>query len=94
MKAAVIHAIGQPPRYEDFPEPTAADGEVRVTVRAAGLHPVVRAMASGSSLCKCKPLTSDPRRRRCWLSRRWHAGLLRFDSTPIRNHGRVCRRSS
>ena len=48
MKAAVIHAFGQPPRYEDFPEPTAGDGEVRVTVRAAGLHPVVRAMASGA----------------------------------------------
>ena len=48
MKAAVIHAFGQPPRYEDFAEPTAGDGEVRVTVHAAGLHPVVRALASGA----------------------------------------------
>lgn len=48
MKAAVIHAFGQPPRFEDFPEPTAGEGEVGVNVRAAGLHPFVRAQASGS----------------------------------------------
>jgi NADPH:quinone reductase-like Zn-dependent oxidoreductase len=48
MKAAVIHAFGQPPRFEDFPEPTAGEGEVGVNVRAAGLHPLVRALASGS----------------------------------------------
>src|SRR5437899_12671819 len=48
MKAAVIHALGQPPRFEDFPEPTAGEGEVGVNVRAAGLHPFVRAQASGS----------------------------------------------
>src|SRR6266699_2039074 len=48
MKAAVINALGQPPRFEDFPEPTAGEGEVGVNVRAAGLHPFVRAQASGS----------------------------------------------
>ena len=48
MKAAVIHASGQPPRFEDFPEPTSGEGEVGVNVRAAGLHPFVRAQASGS----------------------------------------------
>ena len=35
MKAAVIHALGQPPRFEDFPEPTAGEGEVGVNGRAA-----------------------------------------------------------
>jgi NADPH:quinone reductase-like Zn-dependent oxidoreductase len=49
MKAAVIHALGQPPRFEDFPEPTAGEGEVGVAVRAAALHPVVRARVSGAS---------------------------------------------
>jgi NADPH:quinone reductase-like Zn-dependent oxidoreductase len=49
MKAAVIHALGQPPRCEDFPEPTAIAGEVGVTVRAAALHPVVRARVNGAS---------------------------------------------
>ena len=48
MKAAVLHAFGKPPLYEDFPDPKPNDGEVLVRVRAAGLHPVVRALASGS----------------------------------------------
>ena len=48
MKAAVIHTFGQPPHFEDFPEHTAGNGEVSVTVRATGLHPLVRAQASGS----------------------------------------------
>ncbi|HLZ59534.1 MAG TPA: zinc-binding alcohol dehydrogenase family protein [Ktedonosporobacter sp.] len=48
MKAAVVHTFGRPPRFEEFPEPTAGEGEVRVSVRAAGLHPVVKALASGS----------------------------------------------
>jgi signal transduction histidine kinase len=49
MKAAVIHALGQLPRFEDFPEPTAGEGKVGVNVRAAGLHPIVRAQASGAN---------------------------------------------
>jgi NADPH:quinone reductase-like Zn-dependent oxidoreductase len=48
MKAAVIHRFGQPPRFEEFPDPTPDTDEVLVQVRAAGLHPVVKALASGS----------------------------------------------
>jgi NADPH:quinone reductase-like Zn-dependent oxidoreductase len=48
MKAAVVNVLGQPPRYQDFAEPKAAEGEVLVEVRAAGLHPIVKALASGS----------------------------------------------
>ena len=48
MKAAVLRSFGSPPRYEDFPEPVVADGEVLITVRAAALHPAVRALADGS----------------------------------------------
>jgi NADPH:quinone reductase-like Zn-dependent oxidoreductase len=47
MKAAVVNILGQAPKYEDFPEPVAAEGEVVVQMRAAGLHPVVKAIASG-----------------------------------------------
>src|SRR5258708_40362005 len=47
MKAAVIHALGQPPRFEDFPEPTAGGGGVGVNVPAPGLHPFGRGQASG-----------------------------------------------
>ncbi len=48
MKAAVVNVLGQPPRYQDFPEPTPAEGEVLIHVRTAGLHPIVKALASGS----------------------------------------------
>lgn len=48
MNAAVVHALGSPPRYEQFDDPVAREGEVVVEVRAAGLHRVVRAIASGA----------------------------------------------
>jgi NADPH:quinone reductase-like Zn-dependent oxidoreductase len=48
MKAAVIHTFGEPPRFEEFPDPTPGAGEVMVHVLAAGLHPIVRALADGS----------------------------------------------
>ena len=48
MQAAVINVLGQPPRYQTFPDPTAKEGEAIIQVRAAGLHPIVKALASGS----------------------------------------------
>jgi len=48
MKAAVVHTFGTLPRCEEFPVPTPGEGEVIVQVRAAGLHPLVKARASGS----------------------------------------------
>jgi len=48
MQAAVVNTPGQAPRYQSFPEPVAQDGEVPVKVRAAGLHPIVKALASGT----------------------------------------------
>jgi NADPH2:quinone reductase len=48
MQAAVVNVLGQPPRYQSFPDPTAKEGEVLIEVRAAGLHPIVKALASGS----------------------------------------------
>ncbi|MET9887325.1 zinc-binding alcohol dehydrogenase family protein [Streptomyces sp. NPDC006430] len=47
MYAAVVHALGQPPRYESVPEPAPAAGEVVVEVLAAALYPLVRSFASG-----------------------------------------------
>jgi NADPH:quinone reductase-like Zn-dependent oxidoreductase len=47
MHAAVLHGIGQTPRYEPFPAPVAGDGEVVVTVAAAALKPSDRLMANG-----------------------------------------------
>ncbi len=47
MNAAVIESFEAPPRYATFPDPTPGDGEVMVTVTAAGLHQIVRALAKG-----------------------------------------------
>jgi NADPH:quinone reductase-like Zn-dependent oxidoreductase len=48
MNAAVLHALGKPPRFEKFPEPVPAEGEVVVHVRAASLKPVDKQIAAGT----------------------------------------------
>jgi len=48
MYAAVVHAFDAPPRYTTFADPVAAEGEKLVTVSAAGLHPIVKALARGT----------------------------------------------
>lgn len=47
MKAAVVEAFDRPPRYRDFDEPVARDGEILVAVRAAALSQLVRVQAAG-----------------------------------------------
>jgi NADPH:quinone reductase-like Zn-dependent oxidoreductase len=46
MKAAVIDSLERGPRFADFAEPVVTGGETPVDVTAAGLHPVVRMLAS------------------------------------------------
>jgi NADPH:quinone reductase-like Zn-dependent oxidoreductase len=48
MNAAVVHAFDLPPRYTTFADPMAAEGETLVNVSAAGLHPIVKALAKGT----------------------------------------------
>ncbi len=48
MRGAVLHELGKTPRYEEFPDPAAGEGEVIVQVRAASLKPVDKQLASGS----------------------------------------------
>ncbi len=47
MRAAVVNVLGEAPKYQEFRDPEPAEGEVLIQVRAAGLHPVVKARASG-----------------------------------------------
>ena len=47
IHAAVLHGIGDTPRYELFPAPAAGDEEAVVTVTAAALKPSDRLMAEG-----------------------------------------------
>jgi NADPH:quinone reductase-like Zn-dependent oxidoreductase len=60
MKAAIVETFGIAPSYRDFPEPRAGDGETVVTVRAAPLSPIVRALASGRHYTSGKNLGFVP----------------------------------
>jgi NADPH2:quinone reductase len=48
MKAAVLHALGEEPRYEDFAQPTPGEDEALVRVGAASLENSDKMMADGS----------------------------------------------
>jgi NADPH:quinone reductase-like Zn-dependent oxidoreductase len=47
MKAALVEAPGAGAHYGDFPEPGDHEGRQVVELVAAGIHPVVRSLASG-----------------------------------------------
>jgi hypothetical protein len=47
MRAAVINLLGQPPAFQNFPDPVLGEGEELVKVHACGLHPIVKALARG-----------------------------------------------
>jgi len=49
MKAAVLHQLGQAPRYEDFPDPVPQnENQVVVNVRAASIKNLDKGRASGA----------------------------------------------
>lgn len=48
MNAAVVESFDRPPRYTTFADPTPSADEVLITVTAAGLHPIVKALARGT----------------------------------------------
>ncbi|HEX6773243.1 MAG TPA: zinc-binding alcohol dehydrogenase family protein [Acidobacteriaceae bacterium] len=48
MNAAVVESFAKGPRFGSFADPAAGAGELLVTVEAAGLHPVVKALANGT----------------------------------------------
>ena len=48
MNAAVVQSFDAPPRYTTFADPVPTEGEKLVTVTAAGLHPIVKALAKGT----------------------------------------------
>ena len=48
MHAAVVTSFSAPPQYAEFSDPTPGPGEVFVRITAAGLHPIVKALANGS----------------------------------------------
>ncbi len=56
MYAAVLNALGQSPRYEEFADPVAGDGEAIVEVLAASLKPIDKQLASGTHYAKPRQL--------------------------------------
>jgi NADPH2:quinone reductase len=56
MKAAVLHQLGSPPRFEEFANPVAGENEVLVNVRAASLKQIDKSMASGSHYASFREL--------------------------------------
>jgi NADPH2:quinone reductase len=56
MHAAVLHVLGQAPRYEEFAEPVAGDGETIVDVLVASLKPIDKQLASGTHYAKPRHL--------------------------------------
>src|SRR5882757_2717524 len=48
MNAAIVESFAKAPRYGWFADPVAEAGEVLVEVEAAGLHPIVKALANGT----------------------------------------------
>jgi NADPH:quinone reductase-like Zn-dependent oxidoreductase len=56
MNAAVLRVLGTPPRFEKFPEPVPAEGEVVVHVRAASLKPVDKQIAAGTHYASFREL--------------------------------------
>ena len=48
MNAAVVESFQSPPRYAQFDDPAPQPGESSIRVLAAGLHPIVKALAKGA----------------------------------------------
>ena len=89
MHAAVLHALGKPPRFEEFPDPTPGEGEVLINVSAAALKPVDKQMAAGTHYAT--PQRISCRLRHGWrgAARRRHASVLRRSAAAVRRDGRA-----
>ena len=60
MKAAVLHKFGELPKFEDFPDPTAGEGQILVHVKAVALENVDKVMAEGSHFASQQFLSTLP----------------------------------
>lgn len=76
MKAAVLHAFGEPPVYEDFPDPTPEQDEILVQVKAVALENIDRAMARGSHYANRQFLPKLP-------------AIIGFDGIALRDDGQL-----
>ena len=89
MKAAIIDALGQLPRFGDFAEPLAEGDEIVVTVTAASIKQLDRAIAAGTHYSSPRELPVIPGRRR-WPTSGRGASLLCGQPPALRRNGRTC----
>ena len=60
MKAAVLHKFGETPKFQDFPSPIPAEGQILVRVKAVALENVDKMMAEGSHFASQQFLSTLP----------------------------------
>ena len=60
MKAAVLHELGGVPRYEDFPDPVAGDGEVVIDVKAVAVENIDKMIAAGTHFASAQFMAQLP----------------------------------
>ncbi|MCI4326678.1 MAG: zinc-binding alcohol dehydrogenase family protein [Thermoplasmata archaeon] len=60
MKAAVVRALGRPPQYGEFDEPSPAVDETLVSVTASAVSPIVRRRALGTHYTSDTPVPFVP----------------------------------
>src|SRR3954470_6616818 len=93
MRAAVLHEHGEPPRADDFDEPSEADGHVVAEVTAAGINHLDLLKASGGFYTGPPPLPSvvgsdgvgrlpDGRRVFCDTTRAPHGAMAERTLVP------------
>jgi hypothetical protein len=66
MNAAVLHVLGKPPRFEQFAEPVAGDGEDIVHVHCASLKTHRQTVGQRFTLYQAAPTSVGLRYRRRW----------------------------
>jgi len=60
MKAAVLHQFGETPRFEDFPDPVPAEGQILIYVKAVALENIDKMMAAGTHFASQQFLSKLP----------------------------------
>jgi len=90
MNAAVLHTLGKPPRYEQFPEPVPNGQETLGHVRVTAVKPVDKQMAKGSHYARASELPVV-----CGIDGvgKLEDGSRVFFAAPRRPHGAMAERT-
>ena len=87
MKAAVLHKLGEAPRFAEFAEPVAGAEEALVRVRAASLKNIERQLAAGTHYASPRELPVVCGTDGVGDSGRRHARIFRRRKKTVRRDG-------